>query len=62
VIEVTVEACWRSETSFEFETQEEADAFREKVGGGGDEGLKAIVDAGDVTSQLAELTDFEVMG
>lgn len=60
--EVTIESRWRSETTFEFDTDEEAAAFREKVERGGDEGLKAIVDAGDVDSQIAELTDWEVMG
>lgn len=57
--EVTVRATWEGDTTFEFDTAEEAEAFREKVSGGGQEGLEAIVEAGDIFSNNTELTDWE---
>ena len=52
---VEVEARWRSSHTFEFETEEEAEKFAEAVNEGD---LDAIVKAGDVHSDVAELVDF----
>lgn len=60
--EVTVDATWRSTTTFEFDTEAEADEFRRLVKAGGVDGLNAIVEAGDVDTSGAELVDWEAWG
>lgn len=55
---VEVTARWESHHTFEFETDEKAEAFREAVDSGGETGLNAIVEAGDVDSSIAELVDW----
>lgn len=62
MVNVTVEATWRSSETFEFDSEEEAQRFRERVASGGSDGLTAIVDAGDITTANAELVDWEVIG
>lgn len=59
-VEVKVRARWESVDTFEFETEEEAARFRNVVADGGQDGLDAIVEAGDITADGAELVDWGV--
>lgn len=56
---VEVRARWDSVDTFEFDTEADAQQFRECVNGGGDAALQAIIDAGDITTSGASLVDFE---
>lgn len=58
MVTVHVNAEWRSGHNFEFEDEREAVAFARLVNRGGEEGLDAIIEAGDVTSQNAELINW----
>lgn len=62
MVTVGVTAEWTSSHTFEFEDEAAAQRFRERVEAGGDDALAAIVEAGDVDSQIAELSDFSVDG
>ena len=57
---VTVTSQWEAIEEFEFDSREDAEEFIEKASSGGSEGLDAIVDAGDVSKQGAELIDWSV--
>lgn len=56
---VGVNHTWKGTARFEFETEDEANAFHEAVEGGD---LNAIVDAGDIDTSAVELTDFGSSG
>lgn len=60
-VEVRVEHRWRGEATFEFEDEAAAQRFRDRVAANGDDGLAALVEAGDVDSGFTELVDFEVI-
>lgn len=55
---VVVTSEWRSRNVMEFNTQEEAHDFVRTVSRGGEAGLIAIVNAGDIDSSAAELVDY----
>ena len=55
---VEVSAEWRSNHRFEFKTEAEAEKFAETINEGGDAAFKALIEAGDVDSSIAELVDF----
>lgn len=59
---VSVRASWESISTFEFETQEEADDFQHVVEGGGGAGLDAIVEneTSELESHNADLIGWEV--
>ena len=52
---VNVSHTWKGSTQFEFDSQDDAQAFADKVNGGD---LGAIVDAGDIDTSGVGLTDF----
>jgi hypothetical protein len=58
--EVEVDAEWATTTTYEFETAEEANDFREKVNNGGNEGLDATIDneTAELESGNAELINY----
>jgi hypothetical protein len=53
---VGVTGTWRSREIFEFETEEEALQFADKVNEGD---LEALVNEGDIDSANAELVDYD---
>lgn len=59
--EVTVEATWKGAETFEFESEDAAEAFRAAVADGD---LNAIVECetGELESHTAELVDWAVRG
>lgn len=59
--EVVIRAEWQNDTTFFFDTQEEADEFRELVNAGGEAGLDAIIEKGDVFSDNCSLVDWEAI-
>jgi len=56
---VVVTSEWRSQDTFEFDSQEEAHDFVRAVNKGGQSGLEKIVNAGDVDSANAELINYD---